>query len=53
MHMRGEIPAGEYRLSAVLFYLLNPEDQEASAEDSQRMVVDEKSVKFVIQRSEE
>jgi hypothetical protein len=53
MHMRGEIPAGEYRLSAVLFYLVNPEDQEALSEDNQRMVVDEKYVKFVIQKSEE
>ena len=48
MHMRGETPPGEYRLSAVLFYLLNPEGQEAPPEDSRRMVVDEKSVVFEI-----
>lgn len=48
MHMRGENPAGEYRLSAVLFYLLNPEGLEAPPEDNQRMVVDEKTVVFEI-----
>jgi hypothetical protein len=53
MHIRGEATAGEYHLSAVLFYLLDPEGQEASPEGIQRMVVDEKSVVFAIPISEE
>ena len=48
MHLRGDNPPGEYRLSATLFYLLEAESQENPPEDRQRMLVDEKSVSFVI-----
>jgi hypothetical protein len=48
MHLRGENPAGEYRISATLFYLLEPESQETPLEDRPRMVVDEVSSSFVI-----
>jgi len=48
MHLRGENPAGEYRLSATLYYLLEAEGQENPIEERQRMVVDEVSVVFEI-----
>jgi hypothetical protein len=48
MHLRGENPAGEYRLTATLYYLLEAESQEDRTEERQRMVVDERSVDFEI-----
>jgi hypothetical protein len=48
MHLRGENPAGEYRLSATLFYLPEAEGQANSSEERQRLVVDEMSVTFEI-----
>jgi len=48
MHLRGEVPAGEYRLSATLFYLPEAESQENPIEERQRIVVDERSVVFEI-----
>ncbi len=48
MHLRGENPAGEYRIMATLFYLPEAEGQENPSEDRQRMVVDEANVPFMI-----
>lgn len=48
MHLRGENPAGEYRIMATLFYLPEAESQENPPEDRQRMVVDEVNVSFMI-----
>jgi hypothetical protein len=52
MHLRGENPAGEYRLSATLYYLSEAESQEHPNEERQRMVVDERSVLFEIREGE-
>ncbi len=48
MHLRGENTAGEYRITATLFYLPEAEGQENPSEDRQRMVVDEANVPFMI-----
>ncbi len=53
MHLRGDNPAGEYRLSAELFYLLDPEGEESPPQGRPRMVVDKMSIVFVIPISEE
>ena len=48
MHLRGENPAGEYRVSATIFYAVEAESQEAPSAEQERMVVDMASVSFTI-----
>ena len=48
MHLRGENPAGEYRVSATIFYAVEAESQEAPSAEQERMVVDKASVSFTI-----
>jgi len=48
MHLRGENPVGEYRVSATIFYAVEAESQEAPSAEQERMVVDMASVSFTI-----
>jgi len=48
MHLRGEVPPGEYHLSAVLYYDLAVDKPESPPEPREKMVVDKGEAKFEI-----
>jgi hypothetical protein len=48
MHLRGEVPPGEYQLMATIYYEVEPNDPDTPPEGRERIVVDEKVTKFEI-----
>lgn len=48
MHLRGETPAGEYRVSAAIFYVNELGDQDAPHEERESVVVDQAEITFQI-----
>lgn len=48
MHLRGETPSGEYRVSAAIFYINELGDQDAPHEERESVVVDQAEITFQI-----
>lgn len=46
MHLRGESPPGHYHVSATIFYVTEREDQDATSEEQESMIVDQASTNF-------
>ena len=48
MHLRGEPPAGEYRVSATIYYVNELTDQDTPNEEQENIVVDHATTTFQI-----
>jgi hypothetical protein len=48
MHLRGEVPPGEYQLTAMIYYDLEEDKPDNPPEQRKKMVVDEGEAKFEI-----
>ncbi len=52
MHLRGENPDGNYQLTATIYYEEEPKNPDTPPTERERRVVDEKSIRFAIEKSD-